>query len=63
MISTGTIKDEARQIIERLPETATWDDLMEEIYLRQVIDHGLEDSDAGRTTPLEEVMASYGLPS
>lgn len=58
-----TIKQEARQLVEQLPESATWDDLMEVIYLRQVIEHGLEDSEAGRTTPLEEVMDSYGLPS
>jgi hypothetical protein len=44
------VKDEARRLIERLPDDVTWDDLMHEIYVRQAIDAGLEDSRAGRVT-------------
>jgi hypothetical protein len=43
-------KDEAHDLVNRLPERATWDDLIEEIYVRQVIEQGLSDSKAGRTT-------------
>jgi hypothetical protein len=43
------IKQEAHRLIEQLPETATWDDLMYEIYVRQAIEAGLADSEAGRT--------------
>ena len=28
------VKDEARRLIERLPDDVTWDDLMHEIYMR-----------------------------
>jgi hypothetical protein len=28
-------KDAARQIIEHLPEQATWDDIMYELYVKQ----------------------------
>ena len=55
------IKDEARQLIERLPDDATWDDLMHEIYVRQAIEAGLEDSRAGKLTGVEEVRSKFGL--
>ena len=43
MQATNGVKEEARQLVERLPDTATWDDLMEEIYVRQVVERGLRD--------------------
>ncbi|MCU0916712.1 MAG: hypothetical protein MUC88_19450 [Planctomycetes bacterium] len=54
-------KDEAHELVDRLPENATWDDLIDEIYARQVIEQGLPDSQAGRTTEGEEVRRRYGL--
>lgn len=56
-----SIKQEARQLVEQLPDDATWDDLMEEIYVRQAIERGLEDADAGRTQTTDEVRARLGL--
>ncbi|MBZ5515175.1 MAG: hypothetical protein LAN62_10130 [Acidobacteriia bacterium] len=55
------IKDEARKLIEKLPEDSTWDDLMREIYVRQAIESGLADSQAGRTADAEQVRADFGL--
>lgn len=55
------IKEEARRLIDKLPEDSTWDDLMHEIYVRQVVESGLEDSKAGRTTDVEHVRAKFGL--
>ena len=54
-------KDEAHDIVNRMPENATWDDLIDEIYVRQVIEQGLADSQAGRTTDVQEVRRRYGL--
>jgi predicted transcriptional regulator len=48
-------KDAARQIIEHLPDQATWDDIMYELYVKQKIEEGLADIEAGRTIPHEEV--------
>ncbi len=56
-----SIKEEARRLIERLPEEFTWDDLMHEIYVRQSIQAGLEDSKAGKTVEVAEVRARFGL--
>ena len=54
-------KEEAHKLVDRLPANATWDDLMHEIYVREVIDRGLTDSQAGRTKSVQEVRAKYGL--
>jgi predicted transcriptional regulator len=57
-----SIKDAARQLIDQLPEGSTWDDLMRQIYVRQAIEAGLADSEAGRVRSVEEVRAKFGLP-
>lgn len=59
---TTMSKDDAHNLVEKMPENATWDDLIHEIYVRQVIEKGLADSRAGRTTEVCEVRTNYGLP-
>ncbi len=61
-MSTALQKEEAHKIIDSLPPTATWDDLIHEIYVREAIERGLADSEAGRTKDVGEVRAKYGLP-
>ena len=58
---TTNVKKEAYHLLEKLPDGATWDDLMYEIYVRQSIEAGLEDSKFGRTTDVKEVRAKFGL--
>jgi len=60
-METISIKEEARRLVDQLPENSTWDDLMHEIYVRQSIERGLADSEAGRTTRVEEVREKFGL--
>lgn len=60
MQSAG-IKEDAHRLVESLPPNATWEDLMYEIYVRQAIERGLADSEAGRIKPVEEIRAKYGL--
>lgn len=55
------IKAEARRLIDQLPDDATWDDLMYEIYVRQAIDAGLADVEAGRVIPHEELRSRLTL--
>ncbi|MCP4088218.1 MAG: hypothetical protein GY746_00275 [Gammaproteobacteria bacterium] len=47
-------KDAARQIIDHLPEQATWDDIMYELYVKQKIEAGLKAADEGRTVSHQE---------
>jgi predicted transcriptional regulator len=56
-----SIKEEARRLVDQLPENSLWVDLMHEIYVRQSIEKGLADSEAGRTTSVEEVREKFGL--
>lgn len=61
-MSTANVKEEAQRLIENLPDDITWDDLMHEIYVRQAIEAGLADSEAGRIKDVESVRESFGLP-
>ena len=61
-MSTGFIKEEAHKIIDLLPQEATWDDLTPEIYVRETIERGLADSNAGHTKEVNEIRFQYGLP-
>ncbi|MCP4545619.1 MAG: hypothetical protein GY835_04005 [bacterium] len=54
-------KTEAVRLVEELPDTATWEDLMQKIYVREAIEEGLADSAAGRTVDVKEVRARFGL--
>lgn len=58
-----SIKQEAKRLIDRLPEDITWDDLMHEIYVRQSVEAGLADSEAGKTVDVSEVRQKFGLES
>ncbi len=60
-MGSANIKDEARRLIEELPEEATWDELMYKIYVRQAIEAGVKDSKAGRTIDVKDVRAKFGL--
>lgn len=55
-------KQVAHQLIDKLPDDATYDDMMRELYERQAIERGLADSDADRVTDSKAVRAQYGLP-
>ncbi len=57
------VKDQARKIIDELPESATWEDLIYRLYVREAIEAGIADADAGRVVDVSEVRAEYGLPS
>ena len=50
-----SIKEEARRIIDALPDNSSWSDLMYEIYVHREIELGLADLDAGRTKSHDEV--------
>ena len=48
------IKDEAKKLIEKLPDSATWDDIMYELYVKKKIAAGLKADDEGRVVSHEE---------
>jgi len=62
-MQTESIKEKAHQLLDNLPESATWDDLMYRIYVRQSIEAGIKDSDQGRTVDVKKVRKKFGLPA
>ena len=62
-MSVQNVKEEAQKLVENLPDDVTWDDLMYQIYVRQTIEAGLADSEAGRVTDVDEVREEFGLPA
>ena len=38
-----TIKEEAKKLIDKLPDEVTWDDIMAELYFRQQVEQGMKD--------------------
>lgn len=49
-----TIKEEARKIIDNLPDQATWDDLMYEFYVKKKIEASMVAAADGRVVSHEE---------
>ena len=61
-MTKALVKKEAHKLVDKMPDTATWDDLIHEIYVRQAIEHGLADSKAGRTKDVSDIRTKHGLP-
>lgn len=57
MSEAPNTKTKAQETLDRLPESASWDDVMYELYVREAIDAGIADVAAGRTMTQAEVRA------
>jgi hypothetical protein len=57
------VKEKAHQLLNNLPDSATWEDLMYRIYVREAIEAGLKDGDQGKTVDVTEVRKKFGLPA
>ena len=57
MADTHDIRPEAKRLVDQLPAGASWDDLAYEVYVRQAIEQGIADADAGRMVDHESALA------
>ena len=57
----STTKDEAINLINRLPDEVNWDDIMYEMYVKKKIELGIKASDEGRVVPHEEVKRMFSV--
>ena len=55
----GIAKHEAKKLIEKLPDDATWDDIMYELYVKQKVEASLEAAEAGKVTSHEDVKKRF----
>ena len=53
------VKKEAKKILNNLPDEASWDDLMYEMYIRKKIDEGIKAADEGKILSHEEVKKRF----
>ena len=53
------LKEEARKLIDKLPDTATWDDIMYEFYVKSKIDEGIRAARDGDVLSHEDVQAKF----
>ena len=53
-------KEAVIEMIKRMPEDASVPDIMEELYVRQKIDEGLRQLDAGEGVPHDEAKLRLG---
>ncbi|MFA6291526.1 MAG: hypothetical protein WC637_07075 [Victivallales bacterium] len=57
---TATVKENAKILINSLPDNSTWDDIMYEIYVKQKIEKGLNDIKTGKVISHNEVKRILG---
>lgn len=57
-----SVKSEAVKLVQALPESATWDDIMYRIYVRQKIEAGLSDLGAGKTHSHASIRKEFVIP-
>lgn len=60
-MGTVSIKEEARRLVDALPDDSTWEDLMYQIYVRETVESGIADGEAGRVVEVETVREEFGL--
>ena len=52
-------REEARQLLDSIPDSASWDDIMYEFYVRQKVDAALDEMEAGKVVSQEEVEKRF----
>lgn len=55
----STVKEQIHKLAEALPDDATWDQAMYELYVRQKLAEGEQDIAEGRVDPHEEVKKRF----
>jgi predicted transcriptional regulator len=60
-MTAGVIKKRAHALIEALPDSATWDEVLHALELAADIEQGRRDADAGRTVDTDTVRRNLGL--
>ena len=51
----------AMKLDRTMPDNATWDDLMYQVYVRQKIEAGLADLKVGRKHAQDDIKREFGL--
>jgi predicted transcriptional regulator len=58
-MSVATIKSELRDIADHIPDSASYNDAMYQLYVRMKIAKGKQAADEGRVVPHDEVKHRF----
>lgn len=58
---SAVFKQEAHKLIDQLPDSANWDDLIYQAALHRAVERGIAQADAGEPIPVEELLKDHGL--
>ena len=59
---TKGMKAAVLELVNDLPNDATWEDVIYRVYVREAIEAGSKDAAEGRLVDLAEVRQRFGLP-
>lgn len=54
-----TAKKQALEMVKKLPDKATWDDIMYGVYVRKKIEAGVQAADEGRVVSHEDLKKRF----
>lgn len=58
-MAVATLKSELREIADHLPDSASYDDVMYELYVHMKVSKGRQAAEEGRTVPHDEVRRRF----
>lgn len=57
--NVGTIKQQVQDLAAGLPESATWDDVIEEARFRKAVEEGIAEADRGEFASSADVRTAF----
>lgn len=57
----AVFKQEAHKLVDELPESAGWNELIYQAALHRAIERGLAQADAGKLIPADELLKEFVL--
>lgn len=61
MPETSQVKQEARKLVDALPDDVTWDEFARRVYERRMIEQSRADVAAGRFVTTDRLREKFGL--
>ncbi|MFL6621788.1 MAG: hypothetical protein ACJ8NR_04130 [Sulfurifustis sp.] len=59
-MSASSAKQQARELIDQLPDNATWDEIAYRVEVHASIERGLAENEAGRVVSQDDVEKKFG---
>jgi predicted transcriptional regulator len=55
------VKEAAHELIDRMPDDTSWDEVVYRMAVRRSIEKGLAEAQAGQLIPQEEIEKEFGI--